>query len=191
MKLQIIVGSTRPGRVSEKVAKWVALEATKSFDEVETIDLQEYTLPFFDELISPQYNPAREVTPEVKKWLDKVAEADAYILVTPEYNRTTSAVLKNAIDHLDFQFTNKPVGIVGHGSTGGAQAVSHLRGIIPGVLAVTVPKAVYLSAAAAVDDNGVLDAEVAANPYGPQGALQATVADTKWYAEALTAARNA
>ncbi|CAN5178844.1 NAD(P)H-dependent oxidoreductase [soil metagenome] len=194
MKLQIIVGSSRPGRTSDRVAKWVATEAKTSFDDVEIIDLKEYTLPFFDELISPQFNPNREATPEVQKWLDKVAEADAYILVTPEYNRSTSAVLKNALDHLDFQFAKKPVGLVGHGSNGGAQAISHLRGIVPAVQAVTVPAVTYFPGIIAmtnsIDENGVLNEEMAANPYGPQTALKTTIADVKLYAEALASTRG-
>lgn len=190
MKLQIIVGSTRPGRSSERVATWVASEAKSTFDEVEIIDLKEYTLPFFDELISPQYNPEREPSEEVKRWLDKVAEADAYLLVTPEYNRSTSAVLKNALDHLDFQFAKKPVAIVGHGVLGGAQAVSHLRGIIPQLLAVSVPSVTYVQMAGnIIDESGKLDEEVAANPYGPLNALKTTLDETKWYASALGAAR--
>jgi len=190
MKIQVIVGSTRPGRTTDKVAKWVANEAKNNFDEVEIIDLQEYVLPFFDELISPQYNPNREPTPEVKKWLDKVAEADAYVLVTPEYNRATSAVLKNALDHLDFQFTRKPVALVGHGVNGGAQAISNLVNIVPQIKAIT-SGAVYVQMAAtgSLDDEGNLSEEVANNPYGPQGALKVALADTKWYADALTAAR--
>lgn len=195
MKVQIIVGSTRPGRTSDRVATWVATEAKNTFDDVEIIDLQEYVLPFFDELISPQFNPSREATPEVQKWLDKVAEADAYILVSPEYNRSTSAVLKNALDHLDFQFTNKPVTIVGHGSNGGAQAVSHLRAIVPAVKAISIPSVVYFPGIIAmtnsIDEAGELSAELAANPYGPANALKTAVAELKWYADALTPARSA
>lgn len=191
MKLQIIVGSTRPGRSSDRVATWVANEAKSAFDEVEIIDLKEYTLPFFDELISPQYNPSREPSEEVKRWLDKVAEADAYLLVTPEYNRSTSAVLKNALDHLAFQFAKKPVAIVGHGVLGGAQAVSHLRGIIPQLMAVSVPAVTYVQMAASIiDESGKLADDAAANPYGPLAALKATLEDTKWYAAALSAARS-
>ena len=88
MKLQVIVGSVRQGRVSDKVAQWVAKEAQTLPDtEVEVLDLVDYPMPFFDEEISPAYNPSRKPIPEVKKWLDKLAEADAYALVTPEYNR--------------------------------------------------------------------------------------------------------
>jgi NAD(P)H-dependent FMN reductase len=194
MKVQIIIGSSRPGRVSDRVAKWVETEAKNSFDEVEIVDLLEYKLPFFDELISPQYNQNREPTVEVKTWLDKVSEADAYILITPEYNRSTSAVLKNALDHLDFQFAKKPVAVVGHGANGGAQAVSHLRAIIPAVQAISIPSTVYftgmIAMTNAIDENGVLSEEVAANPYGPKNALKGAVAELKWYADALTAARS-
>src|SRR5580692_10561136 len=129
MKVQVIIGSTRPGRVSEKVAKWVALEAKELSDTtVELIDLADYDLPFLDEAISPQFNPDRKPNPVAKKLLDKLAEGEAYVLVTPEYNRSYSAVLKNALDYIDFQFERKPVALAAHGSTGGAQAVAHLRG---------------------------------------------------------------
>jgi NAD(P)H-dependent FMN reductase len=193
MKLQVIVGSTRPGRVSNRVGQWVANEAAKLDGvEAEVVDLADYPLPFLDEAISPQYNPDRKPEGVVKQWLEKVAEADAYILVTPEYNRSTSAVLKNAIDFLDFQFQHKPVGLVAHGSTGGAQAVSHLRAIVPGALGVTVPQATYFSDRAAqhIDESGNLSDELQKKPYGPLAALQTTLKETVWYGQALAAARS-
>ncbi len=190
MKIQVIVGSTRSGRVSDKVAKWAAHEA-EAIGDVEVVDLADYELPLFDEAISPQYNPERQPVAAVQEFLDKIAEADAYIIVTPEYNRSISGVLKNAIDFVDFQFEKKPIAIVAHGSTGGAQAVSHLRGIIPGALGVTTPKAVFLVGRAAelIDDEGNLNEDLRANPYGPQAALKAAVADLAWYGEALLANR--
>jgi len=193
MKVQIIIGSTRPERQSDRLAKWVAIEAAKQEGmEVETVDMREYVLPLFDEAISPQYNPDRKPTAAVKKWLDKVAEADAFILVTPEYNRSTSGVIKNALDFIGFQFENKPVAIVAHGTTGGAQAVSHLRGMIPQLQTITIPKAVYFAhrVGEVVSEEGELDAEIAAHPYGPAGALQATLESLKWYTEALIAAKK-
>ncbi len=192
MKLQIIVGSTRTGRISDRVAQWVANEAGKLEGvEAEVVDLIDYPMAFFDEPVSPQYNPNRTPSPEVKKWLDKVTEADGYIVVTPEYNRSVTAVLKNAIDYLDFQFAKKPVGIVAHGSTGGAQAVAQLRGIIPGVQAITVPPATFFSDGVTkhIDEAGNLSQEIASKPYGPLTALQTTLKETVWYANALKAAR--
>jgi len=189
-KIAVIVGSTRQGRVSDKLAKWVAEEVKKE-SEVEILDLKDYPLPFFDEAISPRYNPDRKPAPEVKKWLDKVAEFDGYVLVTPEYNRSTSAVLKNALDSLDYQMDRKPVALVGHGSTGGAQAVANLRMALPGVGAVSVPQALFFSDAVgdAIDEAGILKAELVDNPYGPQVGLKAAIDALKWYADALSAAR--
>lgn len=193
MKLQVIVGSTRPGRVSHKVANWVAGEAKNLPDtEVEVVDLMDYPMPFLDEPISPQYNPDRKPNEAAARWLKKIGEADAFVIVTPEYNRSYSAALKNALDYIDFQFAKKPVALVAHGSTGGAQAVAHLRGVLPGLLAVSVPKATFLVGRAGdiLTEHDELNDEMKANPYGPQGALKATLEDTKWYSDALAAARK-
>jgi NAD(P)H-dependent FMN reductase len=192
MKLQIIIGSTRPQRVSHLLAPWAANEAKNLEDtEVEIIDLADYDLPFLDEPMSPQSNPDRKPNPAAKKFLDKIAEADAYILVTPEYNRSYSAVLKNALDYIDFQFKQKAVALLAHGSTGGAQAVGHLRGVLPGLQAITVPSATYFigQVREAIDEQGNLNEELKSNPYGPQAALKNMLADTKWYSDALATAR--
>jgi NAD(P)H-dependent FMN reductase len=193
MKLQIIVGSTRPGRMSDRVARWVVHTAGEMAGiEAELVDLADYTLPFFDEPISPQYNPHRTPDEVVQRWLQKVAQADAYVLVTPEYNRSYPAVLKNALDYIDFQFAKKPVALVAHGVTGGSQAISHLRGVIPGLQAITVPNATYISGRVGdiFDESGVLKADIAAQPHGPQMALQRTLAEVQWYGEVLAAARQ-
>jgi len=190
-KIAVVVGSTREGRMTDKLARWVAEQAKESAD-VEVLDLRDYPMPFFDEAISPRYNPDRKSVPAVRKWLDKVAEFDGYVLVTPEYNRSTSAVLKNALDYLDYQIDNKPVALVGHGSSGGAQAIANLRMALPGVGAVTVPQALFFSdrIAEAIDEAGVLKPELAEAPYGPQANLKTAVASLVWYAEALAAARQ-
>lgn len=189
-KIAVIIGSVREGRSSDRLAKWVANEARKSAD-VEILDLKNYPMPFMDEAISPRYNPDRQPKPEVKKWLDKLAEFDGYVLVTPEYNRSTSGVLKNALDYLDYQMEQKPVALVGHGSTGGAQAVGNLRNAVPGVGAFTIPQAVYFNArpADAISEGGVLSEELAANPHGPQNALAGQMKQLVWFADALKAAQ--
>lgn len=194
MKLQVIIGSVRVGRVSDRIAQWVAQEAKNLPDtKVEVIDLKDYEMPLFDEGMSPQYNPDRKPKPSVKKWLDKIGEADAYVLVTPEYNRSTSSVLKNALDYLDFQFKNKPVALVGHGSTGGAQAVASLRPVMAGLKSFTTPSSTYIAGRAdeLIDESGeIVDEEIRKNPYGPQTALQTTLNELKWYSDALAAARD-
>ena len=193
MKVQVIVGSTRPNRVTDRVAKWVAAEAKNLTEtEVEVLDLADYPMPFLDEPISPQFNPDRKPSAIVQKYLTKLAEADAYVLVTPEYNRSYSAVLKNALDYIDYQFARKPVALVAHGVTGGAQAIAHLRGVMPGLLAVTVPRATFLIGRAgdSIDEADNLNEEMKANPYGPQAALKVMLEDLKWYSDALAAARS-
>jgi len=189
-KIAVIVGSTRQGRVSDKLAKWVAQEVSKVAD-AEVLDLRDYPMPFLDEAISPRYNPERKTDAETQKWLDKVAEFDGYVLVTPEYNRSTSAVLKNAIDVLGHEIDDKPVALVGHGSSGGAQAIANLRMAVPGVGAVTLPQALFFTdrVGEAIDEEGVLSAELQDNPYGPQANLQTQVDTLVKYAEALKAVR--
>ncbi len=191
MKLGIIIGATREGRSTDRAATWVAEAAKKSGFDVKMLDLRDYDMPMFNEPASPQYNPDRAPEGAVKQWLEAVGDMDAFIIVTPEYNRSIPGVLKNAIDFIAYEFERKPIGIVAHGSSNGAQAVSHLRGILPGVLAVTVPRTVFLPVARhAFDEDGVLNEELAANPYGPIGALDAMLGDLTAYTTALNTIRQ-
>lgn len=188
-KIGIIVGTTREGRVTDRLASWVSkeLEGKAGF---EIIDLVDYPMPFINEP-SPRYNPERKAEPAVQKWLDKVAEFDGYVVVTPEYNRTISGVLKNALDLLDYQMEQKPAAIVAHGSNGGAQAVDALRSILPQVGVVVVPQNVYFGArpGEVINDAGELAEELKANPWGPQAALTGVIAQLLWLTEALTSAK--
>ncbi|MFG2041447.1 NADPH-dependent FMN reductase [Dactylosporangium sp. NPDC048998] len=126
IKVGIILGSTRPGRNGEAVAKWVYDIASRRGDaEFELVDLLDYNLPHLDEAAPPSMGQyANEHT---KQWSAKIAEFDAYIFVTPEYNHSTSGALKNAIDFLYAEWNNKAAGFVSYGSAGGTRAVEHLR----------------------------------------------------------------
>lgn len=191
MKLQVIIGSTRPNRMTVRLAVWVANEAKNLEDTtVELVDLADYNIPFFDEAISPRYNPNRQINPEVNKWIDKLAEGDAYIFVTPEYNHSIPGVLKNALDYITTELVKKPATVVSHGGVGGARAIMHLKEILSESQAAIIPKAVaFAGAGQSLSEDGVLDETVKANPYGPQGALNGTLAELKWYSDALSAAR--
>ena len=102
MKLGIVIGSVREGRVTDRLAKWVENEAKSTHGvEPKIIDLKDIPLPLFDEAMSPQSSPNRQPNSNVKVWLDAVNDCDALALVTPEYNRSVSAALKNAIDYLE------------------------------------------------------------------------------------------
>jgi NAD(P)H-dependent FMN reductase len=193
MKLAVILGTTRQGRQTSKETSWVVKTASQLSDvEVELVDLNDYPMPFFDEPVSPRYNPSRDVHPEVVKWLDKISEFDAFIFATPEYNHSIPGVLKNAIDYLTWELKHKPVTVVSHGSAGGARAATHLKEILSESQAVVIPNAVAISGMLAdmIDEEGNLAEAVKANPYGPQGQLDVLLTELKWYSDALTAARS-
>jgi NAD(P)H-dependent FMN reductase len=126
-KIGIILGSTRPGRNGEPVAKWVLDVAAKRTDaEFELVDLRDYDLPHLDEAMPPSMGQYSQ--PHTQEWAAKIASFDGFIMVTPEYNHSTSGALKNAIDFLFAEWNNKAVGFVSYGfAAGGARAVEHLR----------------------------------------------------------------
>lgn len=128
LNLKIITGSTREGRFSDKAGKWIVGEINKHEGvTAELLDLRDYDMPFFNSSISPAYKTEPYPNEAVERFTKKIAEADAYIIVTPEYNRGTSGVLKNALDWVYQEWNNKAVGFVAYGSVGGARAVEQLR----------------------------------------------------------------
>lgn len=127
LKIGVILGSTRPGRNGQVVAEWVMEKARERSATYELVDLLDHPLPHLDEPIPPSVGQyAGEHT---KAWAETIAAYDGYIFVTPEYNHSTSGVLKNAIDFLYAEWNNKAAGFVAYGSLGGARAIEHLRGI--------------------------------------------------------------
>ena len=193
LKIQVILGSTRPGRVVERVGKWVADSAEQVDEfEVEVVDLADYSLPFFDEAISPRYNPNRTINPAATKWLAKLSEADGYIFITPEYNHSITGVLKNALDYVTYELAKKPVAVVSYGSVGGARAAEHLKAILIESKAAIVPEAVTLigQVTQILSEDGVLDADLAKNLYGPAGAIAQTLSELAWWTQTLKAGRE-
>ena len=144
IKLGIILGSTRPGRNGEAVARWVYEIAKKRSDaESELVDLKDFDLPLLDEPVPPSLGQySHEHT---KKWAAKIASFDAYVFVTPEYNHGTSAALKNAIDYLYKEWNNKAAGFVAYGSAGGTRAVESLRLVMGELMVADVRAQVALS----------------------------------------------
>jgi NAD(P)H-dependent FMN reductase len=126
IRIGIIIGSTRPNRVGEVVAKWVHDIAGKRKDAwFELVDLKDYNLPLLDEpLPASQGNYTMEHT---KKWSAAISALDAFVFVTPEYNHGTCAALKNALDFLYEEWNNKACGFVSYGGAGGSRAVEQLR----------------------------------------------------------------
>jgi NAD(P)H-dependent FMN reductase len=125
-RIGVILGSTRPGRRGEPVARWVMDEAGRRSDaEFELVDLADYPLPHMDEPLPPsmgQYQNAH-----TQEWAATIGRFDGFVFITPEYNHSTSGVLKNAIDFLYAEWNNKAMGVVSYGVIGGARAAEHLR----------------------------------------------------------------
>ena len=125
-RIGIILGSTRPNRNGEQVAKWVYETATLRSDaDFELVDLRDYPLPHLDEPLPPSMGQYQN--DHTKEWSDKIASFDGFVIVTPEYNHSTSGVLKNAIDYLYAEWNNTAVGFVSYGAVGGARAAEQLR----------------------------------------------------------------
>ncbi|PYK12071.1 MAG: NADPH-dependent FMN reductase [Verrucomicrobia bacterium] len=144
IKIAIILGSTRPNRNGEAVAKWVYEVAKKRSDaEFELVDIKDFNLPLLDEPVPPsmgQYSKSH-----TKTWAAKIDTFDAYVFVTPEYNHGTSGALKNAIDFLFAEWSNKAAGFVSYGGASGARAVEQLRLNLAEVQMATVRNQVLLS----------------------------------------------
>ena len=144
LKVAIITGSTRPGRKSEAVARWVhGIAAKRSDASFEVVDIAAFDLPLLDEAIPPSMN--QYAKPHTKAWAAKIATFDAFVFVTPEYNHSTSGALKNAIDFLFREWNDKAAGFVGYGGAGGTRAVEHLRHIMGEIKIADVRAQVALS----------------------------------------------
>ena len=144
IKIAIILGSTRPGRAGEAVARWThQLAAKRSDAEFELVDVADFDLPLLDEPVPPSMGQYSK--PHTQKWAAKVASFDGFVFVTPEYNHSTSGALKNAIDFLYREWNNKAAGFVSYGSAGGVRAVEHLRLIMAELQIADVRAQVVLS----------------------------------------------
>lgn len=144
LRIAIILGSTRPGRNGEAVARWVhQLAQQRSDAEYELVDLLDFHLPLLDEPVPP--SQGKYSKPHTLAWAAKIATFDGFVFVTPEYNHSTSGALKNALDFLYKEWVNKAAGFVSYGSAGGVRAVEHLRLIMGELSVADVRQQVMLS----------------------------------------------
>jgi len=126
LKIAIIIGSTREHRFGPKLAQWIFdLAKQRQELEVELVDLKDFNLPFFNEKATNFWAPSEDA--RALAWQKKVGEFDGYIFVTPEYNHSIPASLKNALDQAYKEWVRKPAAYVGYGGTGTARAIEHLR----------------------------------------------------------------
>jgi NAD(P)H-dependent FMN reductase len=191
LNLKIIIGSTRPGRAADRVAPWISQVAREhgAFN-VEVLDLRDWQLPIFGETFATLGDPANPTfsVPVMRRWNDAIADGDAYLFITPEYNHSVPAVLKNAIDSVfaTFAFRNKPAAFLAYsgGIGGGIRAVEHLAHIaieaelVPLRNTVLIP---YVTAAFGPDGEPADDRA--------RSAAKIMLDDLAWWGEALQRAR--
>jgi len=142
--LQIVIASTRPGRVGPSVASWIHERAVAHGGfEVELVDLAEVNLPLFDEPKHPRFGEyAHEHS---KAWSATISRGDAFVFVLPEYNYGYNAAIKNAIDYLHTEWQYKPLGFASYGGVAaGTRAVQMLKEVVTALKMVPLPEAVHI-----------------------------------------------
>jgi NAD(P)H-dependent FMN reductase len=144
LKIAIIIGSTRPGRNGDAVAKWVhQIAATRKDAEFALVDIKDYDLPLLDEPVPAVYG--QYTKPHTLKWAAQIASFDGYVFVMPEYNHGISGALKNAVDFLFAEWCNKAAGFVSYGGAGGLRGVEQMRLVLANLQIATVSNQVLLS----------------------------------------------
>jgi NAD(P)H-dependent FMN reductase len=129
LRIGIIIGSTRPGRNGELIARWAWEQAQQRHGvSYELVDLLDYNLPHLDEAIPA--SAGKYQNDHTKAWAATIDQLDGFVFVTPEYNHSTSGALKNALDFIYAEWNNKAAGLVSYGSGGGTRAAEHLRLIL-------------------------------------------------------------
>jgi NAD(P)H-dependent FMN reductase len=158
IQIAIIVGSTRPGRRAETVARWVAEAAARhpavkaGEASAELVDLADYRLPLLDEPLPAAAGHYQNA--HTKRWAATIGRFDGFVFVTSEYNGSVPAALKNAIDYLYAEWNHKAAGFVSHGVKGGTRAVGHLRQIVGDIKITGVTPEVALLTSADFDLTG-------------------------------------
>lgn len=144
LRIGVIPGSTRPGRFADKPLAWLMGIATKLEGVTfEIVDLRDYPMPFFDEPRSPMRAPPQNEV--ARAWAKKLGELDGFVFVTPEYNHSIPAVLKNSLDWVYHELNRKPATFVGYGNAGGARGIEQLRLMLVELQVAPLRNAVHLS----------------------------------------------
>lgn len=188
LKVKVIMGSTREGRNGDKVGKYIKQLAEKEAEwEVEYLDLKTINLPMFAEAVTPSTRESVELLPEsIQAWSRKIKEADAYVIVTPEYNHGYPAPLKNAIDWLFAEWHKKPVAFVSYGAMlGGGRAVEQLRPVMAELHMMSVRAQVLIPAVweAFAEDGQPKDTAM-------EQRVRNMFAELSWWGRALQVART-
>lgn len=183
MHLQVIVGSVREGRTSIGVGRWALVQVQQRGDvTVELVDLKDWNLPMMDFRKPPAMGVYEDDLQ--KKWAEKIAQADGYIFVSPEYNHGYTAALKNALDYIFAEWNRKPATFISFGNAGGARGIEQLRLVLVELQMAPLAKALHLFDVGAKRKDGEFkgDEKDAAR-------FAAVLDDLIWWTAALSAAR--
>jgi len=185
MKIGIIMGSIRENRVNEAVSEWVKAVAQNYTPDIsyELVDLKDYQLAMFAAPVSPAFKD-KLWTENQQAWSDKIKELDGYIFVTPEYNHSITAALKNAFDYLSGEMIDTAVGIISYGSSGGLLASNHLRTIL------TEYQVADVSAAPALNFNDDWEQDQFAPSSDAKESVETMLYQLSYWAEALVNVRE-
>ena len=190
-RLALIIGSTRPQRFADKPADWLLEQAAQRDDfTLDRLDLRDFDLPFFAEASSNAHMPS--VDPKALAWQDTIRPYDGFVFVVAEYNHSITGALKNALDQAYTEWVRKPFSAVGYGSTGGARAVEHLRGIgvelqmVPSKFGVHIGGSDLFKVHPFGGNAPISEIEDVIKP-----SVKAMFDDLVWWAKTLTPARNA
>ncbi|MFF8279185.1 NADPH-dependent FMN reductase [Streptomyces lateritius] len=183
LRLAVVVASNREGRFGPVIADWFLGQAAERDDfTVDVVDLAEIDLP-----TSLSYQPSATVRAELAKVTPVLAAADAFVVLTPEYNHSFPASLKSLIDWHYSEWQAKPVGFVSYGGmSGGLRAVEQLRQVYAEMHAVTVRDTVsFHNAHGHFDESGRHK-----DPAGPDAAAKSMLDQVAWWARALRDAKS-
>lgn len=190
LNIKVIVGSTRENRFSEKVLPWVTSELDTSEEiSYEVLDLRDWEMPFYNEPMSPAtIKDGAYPNDVVRNFATKIDEADAFLIIAPEYNHGYSAVLKNAFDSVYAEWNNKAVGFVSYGSVGGGRVVEQMREVAVELQMAPIRNAVHIQAPWNLLDESkeLKDGALDDYTHSLSGVLQQLV----WWGNALKVARS-
>lgn len=187
MNIAVIVGTTRQGRVTPRLAKWVMKAANERANATfKLVDLAGYDIPLLQEA---PWLDSRTITDGTKQWLAELDAADGIIIVTAEYNHTIPAVLKNAFDHTHGEMMRKPVAIVSHGVNSGVRSNEHIRQMLNsnmGAFSISSTVTYIGNVGEALTEDG---APIGDNDVN-ESKLQNMLDDIIWYTKAIMNAKE-
>ncbi|MFI5371861.1 MAG: NADPH-dependent FMN reductase [Candidatus Eisenbacteria bacterium] len=186
--VQVILASVREQRAGAHVARWtMELLARREDLAAELVDLRDWPLPNYDQPASPKVLETKYELPLARAWVEQLARADAFVIVTPEYNHSFSGALKNALDWAYAPWNRKPLGLVTYGGpSGGIRCAQSLKLVALELQMIPVRPEVNIPfVGQAFDADGRLTNEVQARR-APQ-----MLDELAWYARVLKAAREA